>query len=148
MADRIPRDMLDIIAIKSAELSLSGVGVQKQAEVISKELNLPLNYKHIERYRTRDAFKNFMLEATEDIRKTAKAEFIRRASNMVELAGDVIMNNLKDNNLNAVTHVMKLVGFGEEEKATGSQSLTVIMPGAAKPAEKATIEIEEDETDK
>ena len=144
----LSQELMDVIAIKIGEMSLAGVGIHEQAKRLSTEFDLTLNHSHITRYKKRAACQNYMAEATQEIRRHAVADLVRRVSKLVPLIEDTIMSNLEDGNINAVPHALKIIGLGEEEKSSGQQSLTVVMPGASVPNEKPALEIEKDDEER
>ncbi len=137
-----PPEVMDKLAMRIAELTLSGMGIHKQAELLSTETESKVTHNMITRYKQRAAYKNYMVDAIEQIKKQSISDLVHRVSKLVPMIESTIVTNLENGNINAVPHALRILGLGEETKSTQQQALTVVMPGAKAP--KETIEIEDD----
>lgn len=118
----------DILVTKVVTYTLLGQGQHKIAKTITDETGVRLNYKHIKAVQDRPEFKALMQKLGEDILATAKQRLKQEASRMVTETMRVIRHHLTNDNLQAVPHVLKILGVESEEKAVGQQNLTIVMP--------------------
>jgi DNA-binding phage protein len=113
----------------------------KSATEIARQLNL--GYATVKRIAQRDDCKAVVREIKDSYIETAKAVASKAVADMTELAVEGLKKALKEGNINAInTHfrVIGLLGVEEVKKDTGSQNLTIVMPGAH--VEKPAIETE------
>lgn len=101
-----------ILGATNKEISMDvGLSVQK----IVKILNTPECQEYI---------KTLGEKALTD----AKAKIKEQTAMLVPEIVETLRAHLKDRNLNALPHALKILGFNDEEKNTGSTSIQVIMP--------------------
>ena len=128
-APALTSEVIDKIAAKMAELTISGVGINKQVQLLNEEFDVELNSRRITKYRKREIYQRIMNEYTEGLVKNAIAELKRETSQLIPLVIGAIKKALEEGNLQAVPHALRILGVGEESKEAPSQSLTVVLPG-------------------
>lgn len=75
----------------------------------------------------------YIKQLSSDLMKNFKTKLINEVTKLVPLVVNVLNFHLEQKNLNAVPHVLKIMGFDKEEEAQ-TQSITVYMPGQSAPA--------------
>ncbi len=140
-----PPEVMDKLAMRIAELTLSSMGIHKQAELLTQETGSKVTHAMITRYKQRPAYKNYMVDAIEQIKKQSISDLVHRVSKLVPMIESTIVTNLENGNINAVPHALRILGLGEETKGQQAQQLNVIMPGARAPKETINIEVEDGE---
>lgn len=143
MSSGLPPEKIDLIAAKMAELQLAGVGINKQVQLINQEFGTSINNRTITRYRKREVYTRILDEYTNNIVKNAVSNLKREVSDLIPLVTSALRKALEDGNINAIPHVLKVIGIDSEVKEQQAQQLTVVLPGATQ-AQIRDI----DETDK
>lgn len=123
------------MAAKSAELTIAGVGLKKQHEMLAQEFDLTLSRRQVERLRQHAMYKRVLTEYTEGLVKSAIAELKLGVSKLIPKVLTAIENALEADNMQAVPHALKILGVTEEEPQKQAQAIQVIMPGAKAPKE-------------
>ena len=85
-------------------------------------------------------------EYTDNVVKASHSRLQKEVvETVVPLIAPALTKALQDGNINAVPHALKIVGLDNvDTQSNQAQSLTVVLPGAAAPAERAVNEKTED----
>ena len=142
--DNFSKEILrDQIAAKSAALTLIGVTVEKQIEELREEFHprlvdagIQLSLRTLMNYRTRTTYKDVMLGATDKVVKQAITELKQAVSGLVPDVIAALKQALKEGDIKAVPHALKILGIDTMEPTNQTQSITVMLPDMNKPSER------------
>lgn len=119
----------------------------KSTTEIADTLNIGFN--SVRKIREMEATKAMVRDNSEAVLGVAKAVIRKKTAEMVELAGEVLLEHLKkERSLDAVKLVFKVAGALSEEpvqKNQGSGTIQVILPGSTINNDKPAIEVENEE---
>lgn len=144
---RLPDKVIDKIAAKMAELTITGVSTRQQIDMLSKEFNAELNPRKLENYRKREVYQNILREYTETLVKNSIAELKRETSRLVPKVVQAIEKALDDGNVTVIPHALKIMGIDNIGESQQAQQLTVILPGGTKEEKVIEIETETDQSE-
>lgn len=111
---------------------------------IAKELDLTHN--KTKRLMNSPECREMILRIQNDALKSAKDNIRKGVAVLADQIIETLRKHLEENNLNAIPHALKILGFNENEQSTGDSVINVILPSAA-PVTNITPEYKEVPTD-
>lgn len=143
----VPKHLKEQIIADAAELILSGVGVQKAAQILSEKHSCPVSKTMVERWQKHDTFLKIEEEFKKKIIRKAASNLQTGSSKLIPKTLEAIERALDKDNMNAVAHVIKLVGLGVSQPEQAQQTVINVVPATSLPKpERDITEIEPDES--
>lgn len=130
---------LDAVAAKAAVLTISGVGIHKQVQLLSEEFGYQFTRTQIKRLEVKDTYIKTLEESKKNIIKKAVAELRQGVSGLVPKIIKAIEVALDEGNIAAITPALKVLGIENlEPDQKQSQNITVVLPGQKKDLKDVT----------
>lgn len=121
---------MEEVAAKAATLAMAGVGINKAVELLSTEFEFQFTRTQVDRLKKKDVYMRIVKEYQDNIVKNAKIELQHWASSNISLLTSALTTALKEGNITAVPHMLKILGVGGEEPVQQAQNIQVILPGS------------------
>lgn len=130
--------MNEVVA-KYAQLTITGVGINKAIDQLRAEFNYPFTRTQVERLRYNELYIKVTEEYNRSVVRKAINELRKGVSDLVPKIIQNITENLEKGNINAVAPALKIMGIeNTEEGPKHAQNLTVVLPGARKDIKDVT----------
>lgn len=134
-----PIDAVEVsTAAKVAALALSGIASQA---AIARQLGI--SPARVSKVVKSDAYRELIQKSVDKSLVSALDEIKTGMARLSKEAVRVVMEELKNNNLEAAKMVLKAMGFDNGENKTQDASINIIMPGAETPV---TVETKRSDT--
>lgn len=118
------------VAPKIAEMQLLGMPITWQISAIKDQLNITITRRQYNRLLKSDTYKEVMATATDQIKRNAVADLVRRTSDLVPLIDSALRKALEDGQVQAIPHALKILGIDKhDDTPQQAQQLTVVLPG-------------------
>lgn len=126
---------MEQVAARAAVLEMSGVGQNKQVQILSEEFQFNFTRTQIERLRAKDTYLSVVEEYKKNVVKRAVSDLKSGVSGLVPKIIKALEVALDEGNLQAVMPALKVLGIENQEPTQQAQNLTVVLPGS-RPQEK------------
>lgn len=119
-------------AAESAKMTLNGVGINKQVQILSEMFTFNFTRSQVLRLQKRDVYVSVIEEFKKNVVKKAVSDLHTGVSELIPDVIATLKQHLSERNLQAVPMAVKIIG-GEaqiEEKQQQAQNITVVLPGS------------------
>lgn len=121
----------EAMAIRAAQLTVSGIGEAKQASLIAKEFSHWFTRTDLRNLRKHPKYKEVLANEADDLIASGKLELKIGMKHLVPVLLESLKLAIQEGSVPAMTLVAKGLGIEAETENKQAQSLTVIMPGAS-----------------
>lgn len=127
---------LDQAATELAILDYTGVGRQKACDLLSEKFGQRVTSTKLEQIRKHATYIKTRQEHVETLIKGAVMRLKERTSHLPDLIVETIEKALKDGNINAIPHALKILGIDSAEPAAKQTNQIQVVLAGARPKEK------------